>query len=231
MPAVGEAHPEQRAAGLGDGEIGREVGRRARVRLHVGVVGLEQPPDALERQILRHVHELAAAVVALAREPLRVLVVHHRAQRLQHRVAGEVLRGDQLQRLDLAAALVGDGLEDLGIAITQLGHGAYRFWRWVDSYSVILASRATCRPPSNGVSSQMRIQRTASSCGLVRPPRASTLESLCSRVKRAVSSLVTTAARTPATLLAAIASPIPLPPSTMPRSARPSATRSATGKQ
>src|SRR5262249_51911322 len=175
-------------------QVGGEVGRGPGVRLHVGVLGAEQPAHALERQLFRHVHELAAAVVALARQALGVFVVHHRAERFQHGVAGEVLRGDQLERAELPFPLIGDGLEDLRVAIPELGHGAYRFWRWDVSYSVILRSRATWRPPSNGVSSQMRSHRTASSCGLVRPPIASTLESLWSRVKRAVSSLVTTEA-------------------------------------
>ena len=58
----------------------------------------------------------------------------------------------------------------------------------------------------------------------IRPPIASTFASLCSRDSRAVYRSLQSAARAPSTLLAAICSPWPLPPSTMPRSARPSAT-------
>ena len=85
VAAVREAHAEQRVARRRDREVGGQVGRRAGVRLHVGVLGAEQLPDALERQLLGDVDELAAAVVALARQALGVLVGHHRAQRLEHR--------------------------------------------------------------------------------------------------------------------------------------------------
>ena len=51
----------------------------------------------------------------------------------------------------------------------------------------------------------------------IRAPRLSTLASLCSRASRAVSVLQAIAARTPRILLAAIASPLPDPPITMPR--------------
>ena len=44
-----------------------------------------------------------------------------------------------------------------------------------------------------------------------------TFASLCSRASRAVSSLQTSAARMPVTLLAAICSPLPDPPITTPR--------------
>ncbi len=78
--------------------------------------------------------------------------------------------------------------------------------------------------------SHSRSQRSASSrFGVVRPPSASTLESLSVRVSRAVSSLVTTDARAPSTLFAAMLAPIPVAHTTTPRSAAPEATRSATG--
>jgi hypothetical protein len=65
---------------------------------------------ALDRQRLGDVDELAAAVVALARVAFGVLVGEHAALRLEHARAGVVLRGDQLDVVLLAAALVGDGL-------------------------------------------------------------------------------------------------------------------------
>ena len=42
VAAVGEVHAEHRVARLDSGEVDRHVGLRARVRLHVGVVGAEQ---------------------------------------------------------------------------------------------------------------------------------------------------------------------------------------------
>jgi len=53
--------------------------------------------------------------------------------------------------------------------------------------------------------------------GCSRAPRLSTLASLCSRASRAVSSLQARAARTPRILFAAICSPLPDPPMTIPR--------------
>src|SRR6185436_20532234 len=76
MPAVSQAHAEQRVAGGRHREIGGEVRRRTRMGLHIGVARAEQTTDSLERQILRHVDELAPAVIALAWQALGVLVGH-----------------------------------------------------------------------------------------------------------------------------------------------------------
>src|SRR6185312_9223630 len=80
------------------------------MRLHVGVVGVEQLLQALDGQLLGHVHVLAAAVVALARIAFGVLVGELGALRFQHARAGVVLRGDQLDVVFLALAFIGDGL-------------------------------------------------------------------------------------------------------------------------
>ena len=68
----------------------------------------------------------------------------------------------------------------------------------------------------------------ASAAGVRRAPSARTFASLCCRDSRAASTSETTAARTPATLLAAIDMPMPLPQTRIPRSQRPFATASAT---
>ena len=65
-------------------------------------------------------HEVAA-VVALARVALGVLVGEHRALRREHRGRGEVLRRDELDRGVLALGLAPDDVGDLGI-----GRGAAR---------------------------------------------------------------------------------------------------------
>src|SRR5690606_29743848 len=94
---------------------------RARVRLHVGVVGTEQFPDPVDRQLLGHVHVLAAAVVALARIAFGVLVGQLAALGLHHPRAGVVLGRDQLDVVFLAAVLVGDGLGELGVVAFDAG--------------------------------------------------------------------------------------------------------------
>ena len=79
VPAVREVHPQHGVARLQQREIHRHVGLRARVRLHVGVLGAEQRLRAVDGQRFGDVDELAAAVVALARIAFGVLVRQHRA--------------------------------------------------------------------------------------------------------------------------------------------------------
>ena len=94
------------------------VGRRARVRLDVGVLGAEQRLGAGDRDGLRDVDLLAAAVVAAAGVALGVLVGEHGALRLQDRAGHEVLARDHLERALLAGELT---VEDGGDLRVQLG--------------------------------------------------------------------------------------------------------------
>jgi hypothetical protein len=61
----------------------------------------------------------------------------------------------------------------------------------------------------------------ASSSECCRAPIEIRFASLCSRASSAVAMLQTSAARAPVTLFAAIASPLPDPPNTMPRASTP----------
>ena len=82
-----------------------------------------------------------------------------------------------------------------------------------------------------GPSSHLALFGIRSTIGLTsRSPRESMLASLCSRASRAVVTSQHSAQRTPLTRLAAIASPLPEPPSTMPRSQSPRDTASAAGR-
>ena len=74
VPTVRQIHPQHGVAGLEQGVIDGQVGRRAGVRLYVGPTGAEQRLEPLDGQPLDRVDDLAAAVVALARVPLGVLV-------------------------------------------------------------------------------------------------------------------------------------------------------------
>ena len=159
-----EAHGEQRVAGLGQGEVGRHVGLRAGVRLDVGVLGAEELLGPVDGELLDLVHHLAAAVVALARVALGVLVGEGRAGGLQHRRGDEVLAGDELEPVGLAAGLLADEPGDLGVGLGEaLGghHGnapagkgaAYRAgrgWQRSRRSRPILSTRRWCRPPSKG---------------------------------------------------------------------------------
>ena len=120
VAAVVELHAEDAVARLEEGVVDGVVGLRAGVRLHVGVLGAEQLLGAVDGQLLRDVDELAAAVVALARVALGVLVGQDRALAVEHRLRDEVLRRDHLERRLLPVQLVLDHLGDLGI---DLGDG------------------------------------------------------------------------------------------------------------
>ena len=119
VSAVRQVQAENRVARLDDRGVGGHVRGRAGMRLHVGVLGAEELLGAIARQVLDHIGELASAVVALAGITLGVLVGEDRARGFQHRLAHEILRGDQLQAFVLAALFVFDGLRDLGINFRQ----------------------------------------------------------------------------------------------------------------
>src|SRR5690606_499084 len=98
------------------------------------------------------------------------------------------------------------------------------------SWASMAAMRLACRPPSNGVMSHASRMASASSAERRGGPGESTLESWWARAGRADSALQQSVHRTPGTRLATIASPLPDPPSTMPRSNSPAATARATGR-
>ena len=119
VAAVREVHAEHGVARLQQREVDRHVRLRAGVRLDVGVVGAEQRGGARDRGALGDVDELAAAVVALARIAFRVLVGQHRPGGLEHRLADEVFRRDQLEPAVLAVTFVLQNGGDLGIGLGE----------------------------------------------------------------------------------------------------------------
>ena len=97
------------------------------------------PSRARRARSLDLVDDLAAAVVALARVALGVLVRRHRADRLEHGRPGEVLRRDQL---DLAALPLELAPEQLGDLRVDLG----------EPRASAAARRSPARPPSRSLS-------------------------------------------------------------------------------
>ena len=120
VTAMRQAHAQHGIARIQQRHVHRDVGRRTRVRLHVGVIGTEQLLSAFDGQSLGHIDEFAAAVVTLARIAFGVLVGEHAALRFQHARAGVVLRSNQLDVVFLALALVGDGFGKFSVV---LGNG------------------------------------------------------------------------------------------------------------
>ena len=121
VAAVAEVHAEHLVARLQHGGVDGEVGLRAGVRLHVGVLGAEELLGALDGQHLDLVDLFAAAVPAPARIALGVLVGEHAALGLEHGRVGEVLGGDQLDVVLLAREFAGDGGVNLGIELAEGG--------------------------------------------------------------------------------------------------------------
>ena len=164
-----ELHAEDRVARLEQRHVDGVVRLCAGVRLHVRVLGAEERLGAIDRELLRDVDPLAAAVVALARQPLRVLVREHRAGRLEDRPRDEVLRSDHLERVLLSLELALDHLRDLRIDRGQrLGEvgGVQVAHRTVNINLLLLLrrrpSRARRPPPAGGASSARRGSRAAS---------------------------------------------------------------------
>ncbi len=127
---VVEAEAQHGVAGLEHRLVGAHVGVRAAVGLDVGVVGAEEGLDPLDRQTFDAVDHGVAAVVALARVTLGVLVGEHAADGTHHRRRGEVLAGDQLQPGDLALEFGIDEVEDSGVGGGVAGerHRGLRVW-------------------------------------------------------------------------------------------------------
>lgn len=102
----------------------------------------------------------------------------------------------------------------------------------VFSYAESISMRRVWRSSFEyGVERKISTNLVDSSTVCIRPPIATTLALLCSRPRAAVCSLQASAARTPLTLFAAICSPLPEPPITMPRLSGSAAVFSAARRQ
>ena len=119
MPAGGEIEPHEGVAGLHQSKKNLRVSRSPRMRLYIRKFAAEQLCYPLNGQLLGHVDELAAAVVALARQAFGVFVGENRALRFQNGARNDVLRGDQLDLVALAAEFLPNNLGDLRIDLCQ----------------------------------------------------------------------------------------------------------------
>ena len=115
VPAVRQVHAEHGVAQLQRRHVDGNVGLRARMRLHVGVLGAKQRLRAVDRKLLGAVREFAAAVIALARIALGVLVGEDRAHRFEHGFGNEIFRRNQFQAGALAASFLAENFRDLRI--------------------------------------------------------------------------------------------------------------------
>ena len=123
------------------------------MRLHVGEAAAEQSLGALASQVLDLIVPLAAAVVALARIALGVLVGHPAAGGVHDHGADVVLAGDELKRRLLAVTLAREDGRHLRIVAAEhveqggshgiggVGHGGHGGgWR----HDLIVARSLVC---------------------------------------------------------------------------------------
>ncbi|CAB4344353.1 unannotated protein [freshwater metagenome] len=88
---MGQRKPHQRVARLQQRVVDGGIGRCPGMRLDVGVIGSEQLLRAIDPELLGDIDKLAAAVVALSRVALGILVGENAALAFENRLGNEVL--------------------------------------------------------------------------------------------------------------------------------------------
>ena len=105
--------------GLQHRGIGRGVGLRAGVRLHVDMLAAEDLPRAVAGQVLDDVGVLAATVVAAPGIALGIFIGEDRAGCFKHCFRDKVFAGNHLQPLVLAESFVVNGGGNFGIGLGE----------------------------------------------------------------------------------------------------------------
>src|ERR1700688_2484625 len=119
VPAGGEIEPHKSVAGLHQRKENFCVRRSAEMRLYVGNLAAEQLRHPLYCQLLGHVYELTAAVIAFARQSFGIFVGENGALRFQNCARNDVLRRNQLDLVALSAEFEIDRLGDLRVDLAQ----------------------------------------------------------------------------------------------------------------
>ena len=120
VAAVVEGHAHDGVSRLGEDRLGGVVCLGARVRLDVCETSAKELLHTVTREVLDLVDRPAAAVVAVARKALCVLVGERGPNGLHHRERDEVLGGDELDGVALSRELVADGGGKLGVGGAQV---------------------------------------------------------------------------------------------------------------
>src|SRR5439155_4038019 len=113
MAAVGEIHRQHLIARLEHRKIDSHVRAAARMRLDVGMFGMEELERAFESQLLNGIDVFASAIPTLLGITYGIFVRKHRSLRFQNCGADEILARDQLDifLLPLAFRFKGAGDE------------------------------------------------------------------------------------------------------------------------
>src|SRR4051812_655401 len=125
MTAVRQAHAQQLVPRFHCSEVRGHVGLRTGVRLHVCVLSTKELLRPVDRDLLRDVDKLAAAIIAFARITLGVLVREDRSGCFQNCGGSKIFARNQLERSVLAFRLTDDCVEYFGILPPQLFDHTY----------------------------------------------------------------------------------------------------------
>ena len=87
------------------------------MRLHIGGIRTKQSLNAVNSQLLGHVHVLAATVIAFARVTLGIFVGQLGALRCHHSRGGIVFAGNQLNMVFLAGVFGLNGGKQFGVGL------------------------------------------------------------------------------------------------------------------
>ena len=85
MATVGERHSQHGLTRLEQGKQDGAIRLRTRVRLHIDEAAPKELLCAIDRELFDNVHELATAIIALARITFGILVREDRALSLENR--------------------------------------------------------------------------------------------------------------------------------------------------
>ena len=151
VTAVAEVEPHEGVAGFEARHEHRHVRLRTAVRLYVHVLGVIEAFETVAGDILRDVHYLAPAVVAVTGIALGVLVSQHAAHRLHHLVTHEVLTGDQFDTFGLTLPLPADDVKNLCVTIHSKMIYQMMLQRYYKNCKYARKSKKKKRPPKRSL--------------------------------------------------------------------------------
>ena len=123
VAALGQVHAHDGVADVQQRKVDGQVGLCAGVRLDVGILRAEQLAGAVNGDLLDLIDVLAAAVITVAGVPFRVLVRQHAAHGRHDGGGNDVLAGDQLNVLPLAAQLTLHSRAQFGVVALHKADG------------------------------------------------------------------------------------------------------------
>src|SRR3546814_17448882 len=127
--------------------------------LHIGEGAVEKLPCALDRKAFHLVRRAAALIIALAGISLGIFVGEDRPLGLKHRLADDVLAGDQFDLVLLALKLMRHARRDRRVGVAEAaGDEAVRLHRRSEERRVGKECVSTCRSRWSPYHSQTRLR-------------------------------------------------------------------------